>query len=144
MTSSKVRMLQGGDAQQVDKGGKFGRIGGATITVGTEAANVINVAIQLEQPNGDALDEFGYVTAYLSDDSGGDGVAGTAPSGTVVIGTDGAIIGEITAKKVLLLQSEADGDIDINITETGADTWYLVVILPSGVKVVSDAITFAA
>lgn len=143
MPENKVYMLQDGDAQQVDKGGKFGRIGGATITVGAEASNVINVAIQLEQPDGSDLDEFGYVFAYLSGDSGGDGVVGTAPTGAVAIGTDGSIIGEITAKKVLLLQSEADGDIDIDITDTGTPTFYLVVILPSGVKVVSDAITFA-
>lgn len=115
---------------------------GAAITVGTEAANVINVAIQLQM--GDtALAEIGVVQAYLSDDSGGDGIAATAPSAGVAIGTDGSILVADVADKMWTLQSEADGDIDLDITDVGTPTFYLVVILPDGRIVVSDAITFA-
>ena len=88
------------------------------------------------------IDYAGHVMAYLSDDSGGIGISGTAPATSVAIGTDGAIIKELTTKLAWLLQSETDGDIDLTITETGADTWYLVVVLPNGTQVVSDAITF--
>ena len=116
----------------------------ATITVGVEAADAINVAIQLKDAGGADLEAVGYVTAFLSDDSGGLGISGTAPATSVAIGTDGAIIKELTTKLAWILQSEADGDIDLTITETGADTWYLVVILPDGSHVVSGAITFAA
>lgn len=115
----------------------------ATIAVGTEAANVINVTVQLVDGAGDDLDNVATVLAYLSDDSGGAGVAATAPDGGVAIGTDGNL-GAIVAGKVFLLTSESDGDIDIDITESGADTFYLVVVLPSGKTVVSGAITFAA
>ena len=45
--------------------------------------------------------------------------------------------------KTFRLVSEADGDIDLNITESGADTWYLILIMPNGVLVASAAITFA-
>lgn len=41
------------------------------------------------------------------------------------------------------LQSNATGEIDLNITKTGAATYYLVVHLPGGGVVVSSAITFA-
>lgn len=116
----------------------------ATISVGAEAANAINVAIQLKDAGGADLAAVGYVTAFLSDDSGGLAISGTAPATSVAIGTDGAIIKELTTKLAWILQSEADGDIDLTITETGADTWYLVVVLPDGSQVVSDAITFAA
>lgn len=116
----------------------------ATITVGTEADNAINVAIQLKDAGGADLAVPGYVTAFLSDDSGGVAISGTAPATSVAIGTDGAIIKELTTKLAWILQSEADGDIDLTITETGADTWYLVVVLPDGSQVVSGAITFAA
>lgn len=114
----------------------------ATITVGTEATNVINVAIQLSDGNGDDLANVAGVYWYLSDDSGGDGISGTAPTGGVAIGTDGKIA-EVVANKCGWLISEADGDIDINITDTGTPTFYLVLILPSGEVVVSGAITFA-
>jgi len=49
----------------------------------------------------------------------------------------------IGAAKSFELISEADGDIDINITEAGVATWYLALVLPNGKLAVSDAITFA-
>lgn len=101
-------------------------------TVGAEDANVINVALQ--------LNTAGSVFAYISDNADGSTVAGTAPD-TVAIGTDGLAI-PLVAGKAFQLVSESDGDIDINITEDGADTWYLVVVLSTGEIRVSPAITF--
>jgi hypothetical protein len=112
-------------------------------TVGAEATNVINVAIQLSDNNSAELTARACVYAYLSDDANGDTIAGTAPSGGVAIGTDG-VADPVTADKSFMLISESDGDIDLDITETGADTWYLVVVDPLGKLHVSDAITFAA
>jgi len=115
----------------------------ASLVVGVEAANVINVAIQLaEGKSGDDLAVRAGVYAYLSDDANGDTIATTAPSGGVAIGTDG-LLDAMTAGKSFWLVSEADGDIDIDITEIGVATWYLVVVLPSGRLAVSSAITFA-
>ena len=42
-----------------------------------------------------------------------------------------------------MVVSEADGDIDVNLIEAGAGTWYLVLVLPGGTLTVSGAITFA-
>jgi len=114
----------------------------ADITVGAEAGNSITVSIQLKNGLGQDRSERTAVMAYLSDDANGDSVAGTAPD-TVAIGTDGLMM-ELVADKVFLLVSEADGDIDIAIGEDGADTWYLILILPNGDLVASGAITFAA
>ncbi len=47
------------------------------------------------------------------------------------------------ANKTAQLVSEADGDIDVTITESGAATWYLILIMPDGRLAASDAITFA-
>lgn len=105
-------------------------------------ANVINVAIQLNNQNGSALATRTAVIAYLSDDANGDSIVATAPSSGWAIGTDGLLI-PIVANKAAILVSESDGDIDVNITEAGADTFYLIVILPTGELVASDAITFA-
>lgn len=113
-----------------------------SFTIGAEAANVINVGIQLKDKGLDVAERVS-VLAYLSDDANGDSVAGSAPT-TVAIGTDGVAI-PLVAGKCFLLTSEADGDIDIDITlSAGADTWYLVIVLPDGRLVPSGAITFAA
>lgn len=113
-------------------------------TIGAEAANVINVGMQLkaDEDNETAADQV--VRMFLSDDSGGAGITATAPDGGVAAGTDGNILLEDVANKMLTVQSEADGDIDIDITESGTATWYLVVIFADGRTAVSAAITFAA
>ena len=118
-----------------------GRLGGATITVGTEAATVINVGIQLNDEAGTAMAERASLMAYVSDDANGDSVAATAPD-TVAIGTDGLAI-PLVANKCFLLTSEADGDIDVNFTNAAADTFYLILVMPDGSLVASGAITHA-
>lgn len=118
-------------------------VGGATFTVGAEADDSINVGVQLLTAAGDEITEAAAVWAYISGDAGGDGVVATAPDGDVAIGTDGAILGELVTDKVFLLLSEADGDIDLDIGEAAAGTFYLVVVLPGGALAVSGAITFA-
>jgi hypothetical protein len=125
-------------------------IGTPTITVGEEAEDVINVAIQLVDKAGSDLAVRACLLAYLSDDANGDSVCGTKPSTDWAIGTDGLLLqmtgGEAAADTGLVgfLISESDGDIDINITETGTDTFYLILVMPDGTLVASGAITFAA
>jgi hypothetical protein len=111
-------------------------------TVGTEAANVINVAIQLNDPEGKALEEVGVLDFYLADDAAGLTPSTTAPTGGIAIGTDGALIESVDNLSGTMI-SEADGDIDIDITDTGTPTFYLVCRLPSGGLAISPAITFA-
>lgn len=142
-TAAELNILDGVTATAAELNTLDGAPMAAGFVVGAEAGNVINVAVQLKDANGADLAARGSVLAYLSDDANGDSVAATAPSGTVVIGTDGLAI-PLVAKKTFLLTSEADGDIDINITEAGAATWYLVIVLPNGKLAVSGAITFAA
>lgn len=120
-----------------------GRVGGVAFTVGAEAANAITVNVQMNDGNGDAMTVRSGLYFYLSDDANGDSIAATAPSTSVAAGTDG-FIDDVTAKKSFMGISEADGDLDVVITETGADTWYLVAVLPDGRLSVSGAITFAA
>jgi hypothetical protein len=116
----------------------------ATFTIGAEATDVINVAIQLEWASGEAVDRSCAVLAYLSDNADGSTLIATAHSGGAAIGTDGLAI-EVVADKAFWLISESDGDIDINLTHvTTAKTAYLVVVLPSGDIVVSDAIAHVA
>ena len=115
----------------------------AQMVIGTEAADVINVAIQLiDWDNSNPLDERAQVGFYMSDDAAGDSIAASAASVGIAIGTDGLMI-EWTANLAGVLVSEIDGDIDIDIEEASVDTWYLVLVMPDGRLVVSGAITFA-
>lgn len=115
----------------------------AKFTVGAEAANVINVAIQLkDRDNGSELAERTAIPFYLATDANGDTPASTAPTGGIAIGTDGVMI-EWAANLSGMLISEADGDIDIDLTDTGTPTFYLVLVMPDGKLAVSSAITFA-
>ena len=119
-------------------------VAGVSFVIGAEASNVINVGIQLEDADGVAVAAIGVVTAFLSDASTGIGISAAAPDGSVAIGTDGAIIVEHVTDLAWILQSEADGDIDLDINDvTGTPTWHLVVVLANGTMVVSAAITFA-
>lgn len=113
-----------------------------TFTIGTEAADTINVGIQFKVGPRELVQKAG-VLAYLSDDANGNSIAATAPDGGVAIGTDGLAI-PLVADKAFQLISEDDGDIDLDIVESGAATWYLAVLLPSGEVAVSDAVIFAA
>lgn len=115
----------------------------ASFVIGAEAGNVINVGIQLKYDKSQADTVRRAVHAYLSDDANGDSIVATAPSGAVAIGTDGVLYDIGAAKKHFFLVSESDGDIDINITEAGVKTLYLVLVMPNGRLVPSTAITFA-
>lgn len=122
--------------------GKYLDVLGATIAIGAEGSNAIAVTIQLVDGFDNNLAERRSIRWYLSDDANGDSVAGTAPDGGIAIGTDGVLIPMI-AGKAGWFTCEADGDIDIVITESAIDTWYLVLVMPDGRLVVSGAITFA-
>lgn len=111
-------------------------------TVGAEAANVINVAVQLNDPEGTTLSEVGVQDFYLSTDAAGAVPVTTAPSGGIAIGTDGKLIESVAGLSGVIL-SDAVGAVDIDITEVGVFTFYLVLRLPMGGLAISSAITFA-
>lgn len=116
--------------------------GAPTFTIGAEGGDSINVAVQLNDPKADSIAASKVVYVYLSDSAAGDGLAATAPDGDVAIGTDGTILEELTADKSMMIWTEADGQFDLDIGESGADTWYLCVVV-GGNLFVSNAITFS-
>ena len=111
-------------------------------TIGAENTNAINVAIQLlNRDNGNELAERVALQWYLSSDANGDAIS-AAPSGGIAIGTDGLLI-EHTNNIAGKIISEADGDIDVTLTESTAKSFYLILIAPDGKLYPSGAITFA-
>lgn len=129
-------------ASAADLNANTNTFGGATFTIGAEVGTDIPVTIQLNDASGTAMSALTNINAYLSDSATGIDVCATAPTEDVATDTDGSIIGEITADKVFVLQSEADGDIDLVIGDSGDKTFYLVIQKPGGGLVVSGAIDF--
>ena len=113
----------------------------ASFTVGTEASDAINVAVQLKDGGGVDLARRCGLAWFLSSDANGDAIS-AAPSGGIAIGTDGLLL-EWTNNVSGWVVSEADGDIDVTLTDAGTPTFYLVLVLPNGRLSVSGAITFA-
>jgi hypothetical protein len=116
--------------------------GNANIVVGAEATNVINVAVTLKDDNGRALGARASFQAWLSTRSDGGDVVGTAPTGGLAIGTNGAVIPIVTNKAFILI-TDTQGRVDVNITDTGTPTFYLAIQMPDGTLSVSGPITFA-
>lgn len=108
-------------------------VGYATVTVGTEVTNAINVAIQLKGPNYKNLAVGSVVQAYLADDALGVVLAASAPSGGWAVGTNGLLL-PVTANKHAFFSTNALGQFDVTITETTVKTFYLVLVLPDGSK----------
>lgn len=114
----------------------------ATFTVGTEATNVINVAVQLADGAGVAVAVRKALPWYLTTDATGATPAASAPNGGTASGTNGKII-EAIAEKYGLMVFNASGQCDVNITDSATPTFYPVVVMPNGSLAVSGAITFA-
>jgi len=116
----------------------------ATITVGATHTNTIAAAIQLKDYLGNDVAVSCSVIAYLSSDSAGLDAATVAPTTDLASGTDGEC--EILlASHVYLLTSEVDGDIDVSLGyTTGAHDFFLVLVLPTGKKIVSTKFEFSA
>ena len=114
----------------------------ATISVSAEDTNVVTATIQLKDRFGGDLARRGVVFGYISSDANGDALS-AAHDGGCAIGTDGLMI-ETLANQAFWLVSEADGDIDIEFTDSGDFTAYLVLVMPDGRLVISDVMTHAA
>lgn len=117
---------------------------GATFSIAAEAANAITVSVQLTDPDGDDVAVASVVRIYTSSDSAGQALR-NPPTTAHAAGTDGTLLSTDGTLNVQNYTTEADGDLDIVITDaSGAQTYYLNVVLPTGKIVTSSVITFAA
>lgn len=142
-TASELNALDGITTSVAELNTLDGQAVSATITIGAEAGNAINVGIQLKDANGANVASAYALDVYISDDSGGDGLAAVGPSAGVAIGTNGTILSQLVTSKLLKILTTATGDFDVDLSEVATPTFYLVVVLPSGQVTVSGAITFA-
>ncbi len=121
-------------------------IADAEITVTQGAAGAFTCAVQLLGPNGEALTASAGVFAYISKNSDGSTIATDQTDiSSLAAGTDGLMVeaaGSSTAVSGHFI-SESDGDIDIVVTVLSGKTAYLVLVMPDGSLVISDAMTYS-
>jgi len=112
------------------------------ITPGAEAGDVINVQLEVFDAEGNPAEEVRHLVAWLSDTAGAAPTT-TAPDGDVAVGGAGVILIEHTADIYFELLTDANGELDLDIGESGAATWYLNVVQGDGTVYSSPEITFS-
>ena len=112
----------------------------ATFNLVSSDPAVVN--IQLKDFAGNDLTRAASVMAWVS--STATGQDPSALSGEIALtgSGDGAVLIFLTHYFYQLI-SEADGDIDVTITDTGSTAQYLTLVMPNGKLVVSQHLVFA-
>lgn len=115
----------------------------ARMTVGVEASNVISVDVQLvDRLNGNTIGESVALNWYLSSSATGAAIA-TAPDSGAALSNGYGALAEWTANVNGLVITNSNGRAIFTLSESSTGTWYLVLVMPDGKLMVSDAITFA-
>ena len=121
-------------------------VASVSFSIGSESTEAITVSCQCKDAAGNDMPSARCLRAYLSADSAGQ-TAASSSGLTITSGTDGLTQVSVDANTInmLWLTSEADGDVDVVITDAsgGTLTNYLNVITPDGKIHTSGAITFA-
>lgn len=123
-----------------------GKLWAVSMSVGTEATNAITVAVTItDAVSGGAPGKALALPFYLSSDSAGQ-VPEAGTDCALSAGTNGAYVKMADAGSSIagFFVFETTGLGDIVVTDTGADTYYLNLIMPDGRVETSGAITLAA
>lgn len=113
-------------------------VGSVSFTIGAEASDIKNVAVQLKDSGGNNLAVRGVVRGYLSGDANGDTLLSTPPSGGVAIGTNGVLIPKESLLNDLLVKGTLVIDATAEKFKTTTTAYFTI-----GGKVLSKAATTA-
>lgn len=115
-------------------------------TVSDNDTTTPNVAMQFKDVAGNDVSHPVAVLCYLSTDSAGQTLAVDGTDTTeIAIGTDGTILAELSTNIIALCVSEADGDLDLEITVVDTKTVYFNVVMPNGeVKTCATALYYTS
>ena len=121
-------------------------VASVSFSVASEGGEAIIVSCQFKDAAGSDMTSARCLKGYLSADSSGQ-TAASSSGLTITSGTDGLTQVSVDANTInmIWLTSEADGDVDVVITDAsgGTLTNYLNVVTPDGKIHTSGAITFA-
>lgn len=120
-----------GDIVEVENLNGGTNIGPASVTFAAAAgaANICNLTLQVVDSNGNAIHAPFNLDFMLSDSATGAGLTATTASGTVA-GTTGADLGDYTAKKAKRVQTNANGQYVVAITDTAKTGFFPVALVP--------------
>lgn len=114
---------------------------GATITVAAEITNVRQILVTLLDAAGNPIDYVETVQLILFLNAARTAFVVTGGSTGLALGAggQGAVL-DIVAKKTFLATTEANGQLDLQWTDTGTEAAFLGVRLPNGEIVMSTAL----
>lgn len=115
-------------------------------TVSDNDTTTPNIAMQFKDIAGNDIDHPVAVTVYLSTDTAGQTLATDGTDTTdIAIGTDGTILAELVTDIMAVCVSEADGDLDIEVTVVDTKSVYVNVVMPNGeVKTCATALYYTS
>lgn len=118
-------------------------VGDASIALAAEDTNAIVATITVLDIEGEAVERVTPIEIVIAEDDAGT-IATTAPDGAVAVPAEGSgsIDISFTAKKHLLCRTDASGVLELSITESGDNSFWIMAILPSGYVVISDELDF--
>lgn len=102
----------------------------ATLSPAAGTSNVCLVTIQVTDGSGNNIAAPITLVVTLSDAATGAGLTATTASGAVAAGTAGADLGDLTAKKAKVVQTDATGKYILSITDTAKTGFYVVANIP--------------
>lgn len=106
------------------------------ISAAAGAANISDVTFQVQDGAGNNITGVFNFEVYLSDAATGAGLTATTASGTVTAASGGGVVrSTLTAKKDLLVQTNASGVFVLEITDTAKTHFYPVASMNGAVTV---------
>ena len=97
-----------------------------TFTPAAGGSNECDCTLQVVDSEAVALPGFHNLMVWLSDSPAGEGLTATTASGTVTAkASSGAVIGTLTAKMALLVQTLKDGSFVLEITDSAKTDFYV-------------------
>ncbi len=110
------------------------------MTVGAEDANVITVAVYLQQTRGGAPNVVSPLVIYIAEAA--NGLVLEVPGGGVAAGTRGTVTNLVTNGSISTVVPDANGFVDVAVTQSGVDTLFLILVEPDGTITASGALSF--
>lgn len=100
-------------------------------TITAAAANVCEVELAVADKDGNVIAGVHTLDVCLSDAATGVGLTGTAASGTVQAkAASGTVLGALTVKKALRIQTLATGKFTLEITDAAKTLFYVTGSIP--------------
>jgi hypothetical protein len=120
--SDELQVKDGGIGEAKLSTGLADKLPQVSIPDGSGAGSA-TIQIQIQDAAGNDLDEVCYLEVGVFDDADGGTQAANA---TIAVGTAGSKVADVVANKQLRCKTNANGELDIDITDGSAETVYIV------------------